>query len=261
MTFVKIYGTILDSSIWSEDPATRIVWITLLAMADEVGVVHASDDGIARRANVPDELCARALETLQAPDPKSKSKAHRGRRIKRIDGGWLILNYKVYRESRTPTQVKEADRKREWRKGKKDNANATGRVPSVPGTDGVSGQEEEVEVEAEKEKREAPPPVGATRRTNTTKVDVLAMGELVNRIRGLRTQPPTGDAYIPRKAVEALGDDIVRAYEAVGGSTRFLSNKGSDHSFLVREFTDALKAARHARNSPPPTPPGASPNV
>ena len=33
--YVKIYGSILGSSVWAEAPSTRIVWITMLALADQ----------------------------------------------------------------------------------------------------------------------------------------------------------------------------------------------------------------------------------
>ena len=39
MAFVKLHGSILDSSVWGESKATRLVWITMLAMADGEGTV------------------------------------------------------------------------------------------------------------------------------------------------------------------------------------------------------------------------------
>lgn len=113
--FVKIYGSILDSSIWATDIATRVVWVALLTMADRHGVVAASVDGIARRANVSEEQVSAALTELQLPDPKSKSRAHRGRRLRQVDGGWLILNYTKYRELQTEKQVQAAQRARRYR--------------------------------------------------------------------------------------------------------------------------------------------------
>lgn len=113
--FVKLYGSILDSSVWSEDPYTRLVWITMLAMADAGGFVEAAVPGLARRANVPLDACENALERLAAPDTYSKSPAHEGRRIEKADRGWRILNYATYRELRTAEQVATADRVRRFR--------------------------------------------------------------------------------------------------------------------------------------------------
>ena len=113
--FVKLYGSILDSSVWSEDPYTRLVWITMLAMADADGFVEAAVPGLARRANVPLEACEAALLRLQAPDPYSKSPEHEGRRIERAERGWNILNYTAYRELRTERQVRNAEYQKKHR--------------------------------------------------------------------------------------------------------------------------------------------------
>ena len=53
MAFVKVHSSILDSSVWLEDDRTRIVWFTLMAMADRDGRVEASVPGLANRARVP----------------------------------------------------------------------------------------------------------------------------------------------------------------------------------------------------------------
>lgn len=113
--FVKLYSTILDSSVWSEEPCTRLVWITLLAMADPDGFVEAAVPGLARRANVPLEACETALTRLMAPDAHSKSQEHDGRRVESVERGWRILNYTAYRELRTEKQVKEAARLKAFR--------------------------------------------------------------------------------------------------------------------------------------------------
>jgi hypothetical protein len=113
--FVKIYGSILDSSIWSTDLATRVVWVTLLTMADRHGMVTASIDGIARRANVTLEQATQALEVLKSPDHQSKSKTFSGRRVRSVELGFLVLNYAKYREHRTDAQVKAAERVRRFR--------------------------------------------------------------------------------------------------------------------------------------------------
>lgn len=101
--FVKLYSSILESSIWTEDSDTRIVWITMLAMADSQGYVDAAVSGLARRANVSLPKCKEALSKLEAPDEYSKSAAYAGRRIQKVERGWIILNYQEYRERRDTT--------------------------------------------------------------------------------------------------------------------------------------------------------------
>lgn len=117
--FVKIYGTILDSSIWSEDLATRILWFAMLVMADSTGFVEASRPGLARRANLSAPQCKAALKILEGPDIESKSQEYAGRRIEKVDRGWQILNYMQYREMRTEAQVRRAERQARWREKKR----------------------------------------------------------------------------------------------------------------------------------------------
>jgi hypothetical protein len=99
--FTKLFSSITDSSVWMEDSDTRIVWVTLLAMADADGYVGASIPGIASRARVPLDVTERALERFQQPDKYSRTKEHEGRRIAEAERGWLILNHGAYRENRS----------------------------------------------------------------------------------------------------------------------------------------------------------------
>jgi hypothetical protein len=109
--YTKLYSTILDSSIWSSSDSTRIVWITMLAMATKNGIVHASVDGLARRANKDIASVRAALEELAAPDPNDKSGVREGRRIEPMQGCWQIVNFEFYRETRSIDAV----RKQQWR--------------------------------------------------------------------------------------------------------------------------------------------------
>lgn len=118
MPFVKIHQTILDSSIWRECHPTRIVWITMLAMANEYGVVEASPIGLADRARVTIEELKMAIAALSSPDEMSKSQDYEGRRIEQVPGGWLILNHTEYRDRRTKQQIQTAERVRRHRENK-----------------------------------------------------------------------------------------------------------------------------------------------
>jgi hypothetical protein len=109
VSFVKLHGSILDSSVWAEPHATRIVWITMLAMADQYGVVQASVSGLARRAVVSVSECRTALDTFLGPDPDSRD-GTTGERITKVPGGWLVLNHAQYRDKRTDAQIATAKR-------------------------------------------------------------------------------------------------------------------------------------------------------
>lgn len=62
--YVKIYGSILGSSVWGESPTTRIVWITMLALADANGHVGESVPVIARLAGVTRQQADNAVLAL-----------------------------------------------------------------------------------------------------------------------------------------------------------------------------------------------------
>lgn len=95
--YTKLFSSILDSSIWTESKETRLVWITMLAMADREGRVDAAVPGLADRAKVSLPECIAALKLLSEPDQWSRSSENEGRRIQAVDGGWIILNHGKYR--------------------------------------------------------------------------------------------------------------------------------------------------------------------
>lgn len=98
--YTKLFSSIVASTIWREKKETKIVWITMLAMANAQGRVDASVPGLADMARVSVEECAEAVEVLSSPDTWSRSKEFQGRRIEPVDGGWIVLNYAKYRENR-----------------------------------------------------------------------------------------------------------------------------------------------------------------
>jgi len=119
--YTKLFSSLIHSTVWREDDHVRLVWITMLAMADRDGLVEASIPGLAAAALVSLEQCESALEKLKAPDKYSRTKDHEGRRIEEADGGWLILNHAKYRSQLTLDQyrAKHAERQRKYRERKK----------------------------------------------------------------------------------------------------------------------------------------------
>ena len=110
--YVKLFGTIIFSSIWMEDHATVRLWITMLAMADETGYVKASRGGLAHTARLTPQEFKVSIDKLESPDLDSQDQDYAGRRVEKVDGGWLVLNYKKYREIRTKKQMQDAARQR-----------------------------------------------------------------------------------------------------------------------------------------------------
>lgn len=131
VTFTKLFSSITESTVWCEPDRTRLVWITMLAMADRHGRVWASIPGLANRARVPTEDCRTALETFLAPDADSRTEDHEGRRIEPIDGGWKLLNHQKYRDIRDEESVKENKRKYMQNRRAKEKAHITINAQSV----------------------------------------------------------------------------------------------------------------------------------
>lgn len=123
--FTKLWAEILTSSIWNEDDKTRILWITMLAAKGPDHIVRASVGGLAHLARMSKEDCAAALKVLESPDEDSRSKENEGRRIERIDGGFLILNGIKYREAQNDEDRRKymAEYMRDYRKRSKVNVN------------------------------------------------------------------------------------------------------------------------------------------
>ena len=98
--FTKLFSSITASTIWSEKATTKVVWITMLAMADAAGFVYASVPGLAKISGVTIEETIEAIDLLMSPDKWSRDKDNEGRRLEEIDGGWAILNHPKYRKRR-----------------------------------------------------------------------------------------------------------------------------------------------------------------
>jgi len=113
--YTKLFSSIVASTIWRESKETKIVWITLLAMANADGRVDASVPGLADMARVTVDECVAAIGVLSAPDSWSRSKEFDGRRIEAIPGGFRVLNYAKYRESRDPEIRREQNREAQAR--------------------------------------------------------------------------------------------------------------------------------------------------
>ena len=115
MGYTKLANSILTSTIWMEDDHTRIVWLTLLAMADKNGETQASIPGLANVARVPVESCRAAISKFLSPDPDSRTRGHDGRRLEEIPGGWYVINHPEYRKMHSDEDRKQKAAERQQR--------------------------------------------------------------------------------------------------------------------------------------------------
>lgn len=139
VAFVKLDCGMLDSTIWADREA-RELFITALLMAEprellqdeaqiEVrslqetgfkvpsgwyGFVSAAGVGIVARAKMEIEVGLSALERLGRPEADSRTPDFEGRRLVRINGGYIALNFAKYREK----DHTAAERSRRYREKK-----------------------------------------------------------------------------------------------------------------------------------------------
>jgi len=111
-SYTKLMSSIVHSTVWSESLATKVVWITMLALSDRLGYVGASVPGLAKTAGVTLDECEEALRRLHAPDPHSRTKEFDGRRVETTERGWFILNYQAHRDRMDSESIRES--KRNW---------------------------------------------------------------------------------------------------------------------------------------------------
>lgn len=129
ITFTKLFSSITESTVWMQPDQVRIVWITMLAMADRHGRVFASVPGLAHRARVDVADAEKAIAVFMAPDGHSRTKEFKGRRIEEIDGGWRLLTYEKHRALRDEEAIREA--KRDYARRMRATAKKTSTVSTV----------------------------------------------------------------------------------------------------------------------------------
>lgn len=177
MAFVKLDSAILTSTLWPQRDC-REIFITALLMAEpfearqpmkqiEVdsleftgyeipagwyGMVPSAGVGIIRLAGIKQSAGLEALRKLGSPDLESRSQDFEGRRMIRVDGGFILLNFIKYRERDHTT--------RERSKRYRERHAVTTRNHAVTTRD-VTQAEAEAEVQAEEEKKKKVPPAPA----------------------------------------------------------------------------------------------------
>ena len=105
----------------------RIVWITILAIKNRHGFVGVSIPGLARMANVTRDECEEALNKFENKDPDSKCQDHDGIRLRKVDGGWMVLGHERNQEKMRAVcvAIKNAARQKRFRERHPDGMKPT----------------------------------------------------------------------------------------------------------------------------------------
>lgn len=129
-TWSPLWSMVVTSSLWGESKEVRILFVTMLALKDANGMVTSTISGLKRMANLETvEECAEAMKILESPDTRSDHvQEFDGRRVERVEGGWLILNHVKYRDMMQAVK-KKTDQAR-WQRNYRDRIKAK-KTPNV----------------------------------------------------------------------------------------------------------------------------------
>jgi hypothetical protein len=97
--YTPLFSKIVDSSIWDESDCVVKVYLTMLAKKDRDQVVRGNAYNIAAWSRKTEAEVIEALKVLGSPDTRRlEPQPHEGRRIERVEDGWLILNGRHYQD-------------------------------------------------------------------------------------------------------------------------------------------------------------------
>src|SRR3990167_9771089 len=144
--YTKLWSSLIQSTVWREEMHVKVTWITMLALADQHGLVMASVPGLADAARVSIEQCVDALKHLSEPDEWSRTKDHEGRRIEEVDGGWILLNHGKYRAMQDAEERKQKVRQAVARHRAKKAAAVINCNQSNPGKSQAEAEAEDLSI-------------------------------------------------------------------------------------------------------------------
>jgi hypothetical protein len=158
MLYSKLFSSLVYSSLWSEPDHIRILFITMLALADRDGYVYGSRNGLMRAALIDMDAADEhdPFQSLMTPDKDSsdllRNPDNEGKRIEEIPGGFKIINYTYYRGLRDAEDRKVQNREAQRRhreKGKSATVSHGKPIESKIQSKSKSEIETEMEIETE----------------------------------------------------------------------------------------------------------------
>ena len=133
----KIFESIFDSTLCSDGGwLPTYIFMSMISIADKDGIINVAPKSLWRRlgfrewdSKIQYTDFLKAIQYLESEDPESNTPDHNGKRIiplSEIDElednrGWLIVNYKLYRQKATKMEPKgsSTDRVRRFRERQK----------------------------------------------------------------------------------------------------------------------------------------------
>jgi len=93
VSYVKLFKSVITSTIWTYDAKTCVVWITMMVTADKRGMVKGTTATLANLANVSINDCRASLDRLLAPDEHAATKHHNGSIVEKVKCGWMLRGH------------------------------------------------------------------------------------------------------------------------------------------------------------------------
>jgi hypothetical protein len=109
--YTKLWSMIIESTLWREPNDLIVLWIAILAKKDRNHVVYSTIPALASAAKITNEKCAEYIKQLESPDKWSATQDDDGRRLRRVEGGWLVINGAKYQNFLRSEQTKAAKAK------------------------------------------------------------------------------------------------------------------------------------------------------
>lgn len=97
--YTPLFSKVVDSSLWDEPDYVIKVFLTMIAKKDRDQVCRGNAYNIAQWSRKTEKEVLDAFVILAEPDTRRlEPQPHDGRRIERVEGGWMILNGKFYQD-------------------------------------------------------------------------------------------------------------------------------------------------------------------
>lgn len=245
--YTKLFGSIVASTIWREPHTVRIVWITMLAMANKFGIVEASMPGLADLARVTLDECREALEHLQSADEYSRTPDHQGRRVEPADGGWLILNHAKYRAKMGVDERREYLRVKQKEARDRKKLQSTNVNKSLETSTGSTHTEADAQSKADS--KELPPTVpGEAKSRKATNLPTTPQSQRIATLFNRRTSTGWSDAEIRSyKKIGEIEEADFMMLEAYYASERAKGEEGRhrrDLGTFLNHYTGEIDRAR-----------------
>lgn len=133
--WTPVWSMIVDSSLWEEPDYVCKVFLTMLAIKDHDHIVRLDPYKLAKKSHKTEQEVIDALKVLSSPDTRRLSpQEFEGRRIEKVEDGWLMLNGEKYR--RMMSRIQRREYQAEWQRGYRDRQKQAGeQAQTSPPTD------------------------------------------------------------------------------------------------------------------------------